>query len=114
MTQYLDELEHVAQACLPRTACSAALGPSLALAASRTRGTHTYLVTPEHRAQVRATGTGPLIAAERKARRVRDRPRAGRARDPPGEPGRLPEMLPNYTNNFLRLGFTEDDSPRRR
>ncbi len=39
---------------------------------------------------------------------VDDRRRAGpRARTQ--APGRLPRPCPNYTNNWLRLGFTEDD-----
>ena len=69
----------------------AALGPKmLALAASRTRGTHTYLVTPEHTAQVRAElGAGPLIAAEQGAVLETDPDRA--RDDRPPEPGRLPD-----------------------
>ena len=58
MTNYLDELDALPNQGVPPEAnrMLAALGPKmLALAASRTRGTHTYLVTPEHTAQVRAS-----------------------------------------------------------
>ena len=109
MTNYLDELDALpGQGVPPEDRMLAALGPKmLALAAARTRGTHTYLVTPEHTAKVRAElGAGPLIAAEQGVvletdpERARDIARQNLA-------GYL--MLPNYTNNFLRLGFTEDD-----
>ncbi len=109
MTQYLDELDALPNQGVPaEDRMLAALGPKmLALAASRTRGTHTYLVTPEHTAQVRAElGTGPLIAAEQGAVLETD---PGRAREIARQNLAGYLMLPNYTNNFLRLGFTEDD-----
>jgi probable F420-dependent oxidoreductase len=86
----------------------AALGPKmLALSASRARGAHPYLVTPEHTASARSTlGEGPLLLPEQtvilcdgadEARRVgTDWLRAYLA-------------LPNYANNLLRSGFSEDD-----
>jgi probable F420-dependent oxidoreductase len=109
MTNYLDELDSLPnQGVPPGERMLAALGPKmLALAASRTRGTHTYLVTPEHTAQVRAElGSGPLIAAEQGAVLETD---PSRARDIARQNLAGYLMLPNYTNNFLRLGFTEDD-----
>jgi probable F420-dependent oxidoreductase len=86
----------------------AALGPKmLALSASRARGAHPYLVTPEHTASARSTlGEGPLLLPEQtvilcdgadEARRIgTDWLRAYLA-------------LPNYANNLLRSGFSEDD-----
>jgi probable F420-dependent oxidoreductase len=86
----------------------AALGPKmLALSASRARGAHPYLVTPEHTAYARSTlGEGPLLLPEQavilcdgadEARRIgTDWLRAYLA-------------LPNYANNLLRMGFSEDD-----
>jgi probable F420-dependent oxidoreductase len=109
MTKYLDELDALPhQGVPPEDRMLAALGPKmLALAASRTRGTHTYLVTPEHTAKVRAElGNGPLIAAEQGAVLETD---PARARDIARQNLAGYLMLPNYTNNFLRLGFTEDD-----
>lgn len=86
----------------------AALGPKmLALAGSRAAGAHPYLVTPEHTAEAReALGAGPLLAPELKVVLSAD-PDEARAL----ARGVL-EMylaLPNYTNNWLRLGFTEED-----
>ncbi len=109
MTQYLDELDALPnQGVAPDDRMLAALGPKmLALAASRTRGTHTYLVTPEHTAKVRAElGAGPLIAAEQGAVLETD---PAKARDIARQNLAGYLMLANYTNNFLRLGFTEDD-----
>ena len=109
MTNYLDELDALPhQGVPPEDRMLAALGPKmLALAASRTRGTHTYLVTPEHTAKVRAElGAGPLIAAEQGVVLETD---PARARDIARQNLAGYLMLSNYTNNFLRLGFTEDD-----
>ncbi len=109
MTNYLDELDALpGQGVPPEDRMLAALGPKmLALAASRTRGTHTYLVTPEHTAKVRAElGAGPLIAAEQGVVLETD---PARARDIARQNLAGYLMLSNYTNNFLRLGFTEDD-----
>jgi probable F420-dependent oxidoreductase len=109
MTNYLDELDALpGQGVPPEDRMLAALGPKmLALAASRTRGTHTYLVTPEHTAKVRTElGAGPLIAAEQGVVLETD---PAKARDIARQNLAGYLMLPNYTNNFLRLGFTEDD-----
>jgi probable F420-dependent oxidoreductase len=109
MKGYLDELDALPdQGVPPGHRMLAALGPKmLQLAASRTRGTHTYLVTPEHTSRVRAElGAGPLIAAEQGAVLETD-PDKARAIARENLAGYL--MLPNYTNNFRRLGFTEAD-----
>jgi probable F420-dependent oxidoreductase len=109
MTSYLDELDAMPGQGVPAgNRMLAALGPRmLALAAGRTRGTHTYLVTPEHTARVRAElGAGPLIAAEQGVVLETD-PDTARAIARENLAGYL--VLPNYTNNFLRLGFTDDD-----
>ncbi|TDV50684.1 LLM class F420-dependent oxidoreductase [Actinophytocola oryzae] len=86
----------------------AALGPKvLGLARDRTAGAHPYLTTPEHTAQAREIlGAGKLLAPEQKVALTTD----------PAEARSLARSrldfyfgLPNYTNNWLRLGFTEDD-----
>jgi probable F420-dependent oxidoreductase len=86
----------------------AALGPrALALAAERSIGAHPYLVTPEYtRAARAAVGPTALLAVEQKLVLKTDPVRAraiARAR--------LAQYLalPNYTNNFLRQGFTVED-----
>jgi probable F420-dependent oxidoreductase len=86
----------------------AALGPRvLRLAAERTAGAHPYLVTPEHTARAREIlGAGKLLVPEQKVVLDTD-PESARAlaRE------RLSIYLPleNYTNNWRRLGFTDDD-----
>jgi len=86
----------------------AALGPKmLRLSAERANGAHPYFTTPEHTAIARQTlGPDALLAPEQmvvleadptQARRIA---RAGM---------KIYIGLPNYWNNLLRLGFTEDD-----
>ncbi|MEU5363092.1 LLM class F420-dependent oxidoreductase [Streptomyces sp. NPDC005925] len=86
----------------------AALGPrTLELSRDRAAGALPYLVTPEHTARARGIlGDGPLLAPELKV--ILD-PDAGRARALARDVLALYLALPNYTNNLLRLGFTEDD-----
>lgn len=86
----------------------AALGPKmLKLAAERANGAHPYFTTPEHTAIAReAMGADALLAPEQmvvletdpaEARRIA---RAGM---------KIYMGLPNYFNNLMRLGFTEED-----
>ncbi|MBB6420981.1 LLM class F420-dependent oxidoreductase [Streptomyces sp. AK010] len=86
----------------------AALGPkSLRLARDRTAGSIPYLVTPEHTAQAREIlGEAPLLAPELGVVPETD---PDRARALAREFLEIYLPLPNYTNNFLRHGFTEDD-----
>ncbi|WP_369196512.1 LLM class F420-dependent oxidoreductase [Streptomyces djakartensis] len=86
----------------------AALGPrSLRLARDRAAGSIPYLVTPEHTAHAREIlGEGPLLAPELGVIPETD---PDRARALAREFLELYLTLPNYTNNFLRHGFTEDD-----
>lgn len=86
----------------------AALGPkALALAAARFVGAVPYLVTPEHTAAARAAlGVGSLLAPEQKVILDAD-PTSARATARDHLAYYL--ALPNYTNNFHRAGFTEDD-----
>ncbi|MFH8340348.1 LLM class F420-dependent oxidoreductase [Streptomyces sp. AM6-12] len=106
MTGYLDELDKAGVPAGRRVL--AALGPKmLKLAGDRAAGAIPYLVTPEHTAKAREIlGQGPLLAPEFKVVLEQDPSRArGIAR---AYLARYLE-LPNYTNNFLRLGFTESD-----
>ncbi|MFD8227537.1 LLM class F420-dependent oxidoreductase [Streptomyces massasporeus] len=86
----------------------AALGPkSLRLARDRAAGSIPYLVTPEHTAHARETlGEAPLLAPELGVVPETD---PDRARALARDFLKLYLPLPNYTNNFLRHGFTEDD-----
>ncbi|MFD4875801.1 LLM class F420-dependent oxidoreductase [Streptomyces sp. NPDC058420] len=86
----------------------AALGPkTLELARDRSAGSIPYLVTPEHTAKARAIlGETPLLAPELKVVLETD---PTRARTVAREYLAMYLALPNYTNNFLRNGFTESD-----
>lgn len=86
----------------------AALGPkSLRLARDRAAGSIPYLVTPEHTAHAREIlGEAPLLAPELGVVPETD---PDRARALAREFLEIYLPLPNYTNNFLRHGFTEDD-----
>ncbi|GAA1407822.1 LLM class F420-dependent oxidoreductase [Catellatospora coxensis] len=108
MTEYLTALDSAAEPVPVRDRVLAALGPRmLALARDRAAGAHPYLVTPEHTAQAREIlGTQAVLAPEFKAVLDTDLDRARAAAR-----GHLALylQLPNYTNNLLRWGFTEDD-----
>jgi probable F420-dependent oxidoreductase len=86
----------------------AALGPKvLRLGAERTAGVHPYLVPPEHTRLARAEiGPQPLLAPEHKVVLDAD-PERARAAGRETVEGYL--GLVNYTNNWRRLGFTDDD-----
>ncbi|MGW0989322.1 LLM class F420-dependent oxidoreductase [Streptomyces sp. NPDC002486] len=86
----------------------AALGPkSLRLARDRAAGSIPYLVTPEHTAHAREIlGEAPLLGPELGVIPETD---PARARALAREFLELYLPLPNYTNNFLRHGFTEED-----
>jgi probable F420-dependent oxidoreductase len=86
----------------------AALGPKvLRLARDRTAGAHPYLTTPEHTAQAREIlGAGKLLVPEQKVILSTD---AAAARALARQKIGFYFDLPNYTNNWLRLGFTESD-----
>jgi len=106
MREYLDQLRAVN---IPANhLCLAALGPKmLELARDRTAGVHPYLVTPEHSAIARtAVGPDKFVATEQGVVLDTDPDRArALAR------GALKRYLalPNYVNNWKRLGFTDDD-----
>jgi probable F420-dependent oxidoreductase len=107
--RYLDELDaQPAGGIPPDSRMLAALGPKmLELAAARTRGTHPYLVTPDHTSRARAAlGPGPLVAPEQGVVVESD---PSRARQVARDHLATYLQLPNYTNNWLRLGFTDGD-----
>ncbi len=105
---FLDALD-AAQRPVPTEArVLAALGPKmLALSASRARGAHPYLVTPEHTASARSTlGEGPLLLPEQTVILCDS---ADEARSIGTDWLRAYLALPNYANNLLRSGFSDDD-----
>jgi probable F420-dependent oxidoreductase len=86
----------------------AALGPKmLQLAAERADGAHPYNTTPKHTAEARELlGPDPYLCPEQAVILEKDPAKARAiARKFLG----IYLGLPNYTNNFLRLGFQETD-----
>jgi probable F420-dependent oxidoreductase len=108
MAAYLDGLDAAATPLAVQDRVLAALGPKmLELARTRTAGTHPYLVTPELTARAReGIGAEGLVASEQAVVLETDRDRARAI-------ARLHLStylaLPNYSNNWKRQGFTDDD-----
>jgi probable F420-dependent oxidoreductase len=103
---YLDAMD---EAGIPVDArCVAALGPKmLELARDRSAGAHPYLVTPEHTARARdILGDGALLAVEQGAVLETD---PDLARAIARQTLAVYATLPNYVNNWKRLGFTDQD-----
>jgi probable F420-dependent oxidoreductase len=106
MVDYLDALDAAGVPAERRVL--AALGPKmLKLSRDRAAGSHPYLVTPEHTAEARGVlGDTPLLAPDLKVVLESD---PDRARSLARDHLAMYLSLPNYTNSFLRIGFTEDD-----
>lgn len=112
MRSYLDAMDGAlylaAEPAIPPERCLAALGPRmLELAATRTRGAHTYFSPPEHTAFAREVmGPTALVAPEQKVVLERD---PATAREIARANLGVYLGLPNYANNLRRLGFADDD-----
>jgi probable F420-dependent oxidoreductase len=91
----------------PRTVLGA-LGPKmLELSASHADGAHPYNVTPDHTKTAREIlGPGKLLCPEQKVLLETD---ASSARAIAREALALYLTLPNYRNNFTRMGFSDED-----
>lgn len=108
MREYLDALDAARPPVPEEERVLAALGPRmLELARERTAGAHPYLVTPEHAQQARQRlGDDAILAPEQAVALVTD-PAA--ARELARQHLAIYLGLPNYTDNWRRLGFTDDD-----
>ena len=112
MRSYLDAMDQAPYRAAPPSVkplrVLAALGPQmLRLAAQRADGAHPYNTTPKHTAQARELlGVGPLLCPEQV---VILETNAAKARTIARKFLAIYLTLPNYTNNFLRLGFSEAD-----
>ena len=117
MRTYLDAMDEAAAAYravkpAPPPRVLAALGPKmLDLSAERANGAHTYLVTPEHTAKARAQLGPALWLVVEQAAVLESNPATARAIGRRHVARYLD--LPNYTNNFRRLGFTTEDTADR-
>jgi len=108
MRDYLDSLDAAPTPVPVKERILAALGPRmLELARDRSAGAHPYLGTVEHtRRAHEVLGTGRLLAPELAVVFETD---PARARAIAREHLTFYLQAPNYTNNWLRLGFTPDD-----
>src|SRR4029450_9666608 len=112
MRAYLDAMDKAAATAPPLEdpppTVLAALGPGMTvLAAARTAGAMPYNVTPEHTARTRALlGPDKWLCVEQKILLVLD---PAKAREVARQTMAFYMSLPNYRNNWLRLGFSEDD-----
>ena len=112
MRTYLDAMEGSMYTAVPPAeeppVVLAALGPKmLVLAAQRTRGAHPYWTTPEHTAQAREImGPDAWLCVEQKCVLTTD---ATVAHDTTNQQLGMYADLPNYRNNWKRLGFREDE-----
>lgn len=90
----------------------AALGPKmLALAGELADGAHPYWSTPDHTAQAaEILGPDKLLCVEQKVVFTTD---AAVARSAADAALGIYDSLPNYRNNWKRLGFTDDDIDQR-
>lgn len=105
---FLDGIDASPQPVPTANRVLAALGPKmLQLSATGAGGAHPYLTVPEHTRQAReALGSGPMLLPEQTVLLTDDRDQAREI----GIPWLSSYLaLPNYANNLLRLGFTEDD-----
>jgi probable F420-dependent oxidoreductase len=112
MREYLDTMDKSPyrgpKPAEPVTRLIAALGPKmLELSRDQADGAHPYWTTPEHTAEARAIlGAGKLLCVEQKVVVSTD---ADAAREAGRAALGVYADLPNYRNNWRRLGFTEDD-----
>lgn len=106
MREWLDQAQ---AAGLPGDAlCIAALGPQMmALAGRRTGGAHPYLVDAGHTATARGIlGAGKVLAPEQGVVLESD---PAKARALAREAIKFYTSLPNYCNNWRRLGYSDED-----
>jgi probable F420-dependent oxidoreductase len=112
MRAYLDAMDRAPYRAVPPPSKAprvlAALGPKmLRLSAERADGAHPYNTTPTHTAQARELlGSGPYLCPEQAVIFESD---PAKARAIARKFLSIYLTLPNYTNNFLRLGFKDVD-----
>ncbi|MBB5134249.1 putative F420-dependent oxidoreductase [Thermocatellispora tengchongensis] len=111
MSAYLDAMREIPPVAAPERPVPvllAALRPRmLELAREKADGVHSYFVPPEHTDLARKTlGPGPVLAPEQAVVLETD---PARARAIARTHTRVYLQLPNYVNNLLHLGFSQDD-----
>ena len=108
VVEFLDSIDAADTPVPQQDRLLAALGPKmLEVARQRTAGTHLYLATPDHTVAARdilgvesvvAVEQGVVLEADPEGARLLARQHLVTYLD-----------LPNYTNNWRRIGFTDDD-----
>ena len=112
MRTYLDDMDTSLYMAVPPAeevpVVLAALGPKmLELAAERTKGAHPYWTTPEHTAMAREImGPDAWLCVEQKCVLTTD---VDVAHATTNDQLGMYADLPNYRNNWKRLGFTDDE-----
>lgn len=112
MREYLEKMAAAPYQSVPPSeeppTVIAALGPKmLELARDKCAGAHPYFVSPDHTAFAREIlGPDKWLCVEQK---VILEPDAGKARELARPVAQIYTALPNYCNNWLRMGFGEDD-----
>jgi len=116
MRAYLDAMDQAPYQAVPPSSkpprVLAALGPKmLQLSAERADGAHPYNTTPKHTAEARKLlGPAPYLCPEQGVILETD---PAKARAIARKFLAIYLTLPNYTNNWLRLGFAESDFSNR-
>ena len=112
MKKYLEQMETSPYAAITHSdkppTVIAALGPKmLALAAEKTQGAHPYFTSPKHTQMAREIlGKDSLLCVEQKVLLEED---PNKARDLCRDTAKIYNKLPNYRNNWLRMGLSEED-----
>ena len=112
MKAYLERLKAAPYQAVPPAeeppVVIAALGPKmLELAGTAVSGAHPYFTTPEHTKTAREImGPDALLCVEQKIVLETD---ADKARQLARQVAQIYTGLPNYRNNWMRLGFSESD-----
>ena len=112
MKKYLEQMETSPYAAITHPdktpTVIAALGPKmLALAAEKTQGAHPYFTSPKHTHMAREIlGKDSWLCVEQKVILEED---ASKARDLCRQTAKIYNQLPNYRNNWIRMGLSEKD-----
>lgn len=112
MRTYLEQMAASPYSAIPPSTkpptVIAALGPKmLELAKDRTDGAHPYFTSPRHTQEARGIlGPDALLCVEQKV--ILDT-NATTAREAARRAAGIYQGLPNYRNNWIRMGLTEDD-----
>ena len=112
MRTYLEQMAASPYSAIPPSTkpptVIAALGPKmLELAKDKTDGAHPYFTSPRHTQEARGIlGPDALLCVEQKV--ILDT-NATTAREAARRAAGMYQGLPNYRNNWIRMGLTEDD-----